>query len=306
MNERTWMAVALVSSTLAAGCGRERADPPARPREMAPASRSFPVKGVVREVDAPTGEVTIAHQEIPDFMPKMTMPFTVRDKALLRDVRPGDEVEGTLGVEYEGKDVKGMDLLDLAVTRRPPKAPPASFLPPAPGAEPLKPGEPVPDFAMTTQDGTPLRLSDLRGKVIVLTFIYTRCPQPEFCPAMDAKFAELARRISAVPGRADRVRLLSVSFDPEHDTPGVLAAHAARRGAKPPLWTFAVASREELGKVADAVGLTYIAGTREIDHNLRAALIGPDGRLERLEIGPGWAPTDLIKSIYPLATTPRQ
>ncbi len=125
----------------------------------------------------------------------------------------------------------------------------------------LEPGEPVPDFAMTTQDGKTLRLSDLRGKVVVLTFIYTRCPLPDFCPLMDGKFAELARTVAAVPGRAEQVRLLSVSFDPEHDTPEVLAKHAKLRGAKPPLWTFAVASHEELRKVAAPLGLTY--GPRE-------------------------------------------
>ena len=148
-----------------------------------------------------------------------------------------------------------------------------------PPATLLKPGEPVPDFAMTTQDGSTLRLSDLRGEVVVLTFIYTRCPMPEFCPAMDAKFAELARRISAAPGRSDRVRLLSVSFDPEHDTPEVLAAHAARRGARPPLWTFAAASHRSWPRSPGPLGLTYVPGTREIEHNLRAAVIGPDGRL---------------------------
>ena len=138
----------------------------------------------------------------------------------------------------------------------------------------------------------------MKGEVVVLTFIYTRCPSPEFCPATDAKFAEMARRIAAVPGRSEHVRLLSVSFDPENDTAEVLAAHALRRGAKPPLWTFAVASHEELAKVAGPLGLSYIPGTREIDHNLSTAVIGVEGRLELLEFGPKWAVTDLLKTIY--------
>jgi protein SCO1/2 len=142
-----------------------------------------------------------------------------------------------------------------------------------------------------------LRLSDLRGKVVALTFIYTRCPLPDFCPAMDAKFADLARRLSVVPGRADRVRLLSVSFDPEHDTPTVLAAHAGRRGAAPPLWTFAVASHEELGRVAGPLGLTVAPGSREISHNLRTAVIGPDGRLVRLEAGRGWDVPEVLRTV---------
>ncbi len=237
-------------------------------------------------------------------MPKMTMPFTVKDKPLLEDVRPGDEVEGPLRVTFDGDEVKD-DRPDGPGRHRARHVEPPPF-PVGAAPETLKPGELVPDFAVTTQEGRTLRLSDLRGEVVILTFIYTRCPLPEFCPAMDAKFADLARRISAVPAGPSRVRLLSVSFDPEHDTPEVLAAHAARRGAKPPLWTFAVASHEELAKVAGPLGLSYVPGTREIDHNLRTAVIGPDGRLARLEAGPGWSSADLLETVYALIRPARK
>ena len=300
MNRQAWVAAVMASMVLVVGCGRGASNPMTEAPKGAPTSKTFSLKGVVRKVDVASGEVTIAHEAIGGFMPKMTMPFQLKVRSLLEDVRPGDEVEGPLKVDYEGGEVKEMDLLDLTVTRAAPSSPLVASLPAAPAPEALKPGEFVPDFAVTTQEGATLRLSDLRGDVVVLTFIYTRCPSPEFCPAMDAKFAELARRISAVAGRSDRVRLLSVSFDPEHDTPGVLAAHAARRGAKPPLWTFAAASHEELGKIAGPLGLTYVAGTREIDHNLRAAVIGPDGRLALLEVGQKWSPADLLKAVYGL------
>jgi protein SCO1/2 len=286
---------------LASGCDRrDRASKPPPPAQAAPVGpKDFQVRGIVRKVDAASGEVTIAHEAIPGLMPRMTMPFFVKDKALLDDIRPGDEVEGPLRVTYRGANIDDIDLVDLTVTR-PAPPPTPSFLPAAPPPETLHPGEIVPDFAVTTQAGGNLRLSDLRGEVVVLTFIYTRCPMPEFCPAMDAKFAELARRLSAVPSRAAKVRLLSVSFDPAHDTPEVLAAHAARRGATPPLWTFAVASPEELAKVAGPLGLSYVPGTREIEHNLRAAVIGPDGKLARLEAGGGWTAADLLKTILSL------
>jgi protein SCO1/2 len=90
----------------------------------------------------------------------------------------------------------------------------------------LEKGDQVPDFAMTTQEGKPLKLSDLRGSVVALTFIYTRCPLPDYCPLMDRKFGELASRIGVIPERAKRIRLISLSFDPEHDTKEVLAKHA--------------------------------------------------------------------------------
>jgi protein SCO1/2 len=153
---------------------------------------------------------------------------------------------------------------------------------------------------MTTQDGSTLSLSDLRGKVVVLTFVYTRCPLPNFCPAMDQKFAQLFNMIKGVPQRADHVRLLSVSFDPEHDTPEALARHARLRGARPPLWTFAVASHAELSKVAPAVGLMYGPTPNEIMHNLTTSVIAPDGTLALRESGNAWKPEDLFKTVVGL------
>jgi protein SCO1/2 len=250
--------------------------------------------------------VTIRHDAIPGFMDGMTMPFTVANRGDLEDVQLGDEVEGTLRVTREGGEVTGYELTDLVVAR---PAPPPSMTLGLPGGraevaptpETLRPGDQVPDFRMTDQDGRTLTLSDLRGNVVALTFIYTRCPLPEFCPRIDSKFSALANRVSAVPGRSEHVRLLSVSFDPEHDTPAVLKAHATRLGARPPLWTFAVASHEELAKVARPLGLTYGPARGEVIHNLVVAVIDPEGRLVRLEIGAGareWEPADLLKSMY--------
>ena len=260
----------------------------------------------MREVEAESGLVTIRHEAIPGFMDAMTMPFDVKDREVLDDLRPGDEVEGTLRVVSERGVVKDYELVDLRVTRPAPapKMTPGPLRgdgPAAARAPVLEAGETVPDFAMTTQEGETLKLSDLRGKVVVLTFIYTRCPLPDFCPLMDRKFAELADRIGAVAGRAEHVRLLSVSFDPEHDTPEVLRKHAENLGARPPLWRFAVASHEELGKVAAPLGLTYGPAAEEIIHNLSTAVIDPQGRLVRLDVGAssrGWKSADLLKVIY--------
>jgi protein SCO1/2 len=239
------------------------------------------------------GVVSIDHEEIPGLMPAMLMDFRLDDPGLLDDVIPGDEVLGTLEVDRDGRGrVSRMDLVDLVVTR--PAPPPSSDEPPAYEPPPaLDPGDPVPDFEMTTQRGEPLRLSDLEGRYVVLTFIFTRCPQPEFCPLMDRKFADLARRLSRSAERAGRVRLLSISFDPEYDTPEVLASHARRVGAEPPLWTFAVADHDELSGVAAPLGLSYAPMTDQIRHSLSTALIGPDGRLVRLETGNAWEPEEL-------------
>jgi protein SCO1/2 len=128
-----------------------------------------------------------------------------------------------------------------------------------------------------------------------MTFIYTRCPLPDFCPLMDRKFADLARLLMARPERAEGVRLLSISFDPEHDTPEVLARHARTLDATGPLWTFAVASHEELTRVGPSLGLSYGPTPSQIIHTLSTAVIGPDGRLIRLEEGNRWRPEDLFR-----------
>ncbi len=284
------------------GCGGREPAPP----KVVVNTQDYHLVGIVRQVDAKTGLVTIRHEEIPGFMAAMTMPFTVKDLESLDDVRPGDEVEGVLKVEYEGKEVKDYRLTNLVVSR--PAVGPGLTLRFGPEGSALKatpkvlqPGDPVPDFTMTTQEGKSLRLSDLRGKVVGLTFIFTRCPLPDFCPKMDRKFADAANRLEAVPKRAGEVRLISLSFDPEHDTPEILRKHAATRGANPPVWSFAVATHPELGKVAPSLGLFYGPQGSEIIHNLVIAVIDPEGRLVRLESGNAarnWDTADLLKTMY--------
>ncbi len=274
---------------------------PAPPRE---GEQTFTLRGVVHAVDRSKNEVTIAHEAMPGFMGAMVMPFTVRDPAILDDVQVNDIVYGPMAVHFERGTIRDYRLEDLTVTGfATPKGgestpPTASFA----KSDPLKEGDIVPDFAVTTQEGQTLRLSDLRGKVVALTFIYTRCPLPDFCPAVDTKFAELTRLVTANSARSARVQLLSVSFDPKHDTPEVLRAHAARRGAAPP-WLFAVADTTELARVGPLLGLDYYPDRDEFAHNLATAVIGPDGRLVRLELGRKWTPADLARTM--IAAIPR-
>ncbi len=265
----------------------------------------YTLKGVVRSVDPEGGHVVIRHEAIPGFMGAMTMPFKPADESVLGLLRPGDEVEGVLHVERQDGAVRDYQLRDLKVAK--PAAPRPLVLDVSKGKVQLRQqpprlevGEAVPDFAMTGQDGKPSRLSDLRGKVVVLTFIYTRCPMPDFCPLMDRKFSDLAQRLSAFPNRAKDIRLISLSFDPENDTPEVLRKHAAIRGATAPLWTYAVASHEELARVAPRLGLFFGPGGQEIAHNLCTAIIDPRGKLARLEVGTQanrWDTADFLRTI---------
>jgi protein SCO1 len=294
----------LALGLLAAGCdsGRPTAATQGGVKKAAPPTKDYKLVGVVRRVDRESGEVAIRHEAIPGFMPAMTMPFDVKDKELLSELRAGDEVEGTLRVSGDHSELVALEVTKPAVALAGP--------PPGPAPRPpLAVGEEVPDFSMRTQDGEVLRLSDLRGKVVALTFIYTRCPVPDFCPLMDRKFAELAERVKALPGWPARVRLLSVSFDPEHDTPEVLARHARLKGAAPPLWTFAVASHDELRKVAGPLGLAYGPAGGEVIHNLVAAVVGPDGKLAWSatgRAGKAWQPAEAVRAMKPLVGQSRQ
>ncbi len=260
--------ITLSVGALLPACRQESPPNPAFPAAKAAVAR-YPLQGVVRAVDRANGIVSIRHDEIAGYMPAMTMPFRLAGAPILDDLRPGDKVRATLVVEGEESR-----LVDVEITEW---ADPAEAAANRPAVPRLEPGAAVPDFALTTQAGAPLNLSDLQGNIVVLTFIYTRCPLPDFCPAMDKRFAELARRVKLLGDDAARVRLLSISFDPEHDTPEILAKHARAVGAQPPLWTFAVASHSELAKIAPALGLAYGPGENEIIHTLTTAVIDPRG-----------------------------
>jgi protein SCO1 len=269
--------------------------------------KDYPLKGVVRKLSRESGHVTIQHEAIPGLMGAMTMPFSVKDRTVLNGLQPGDSVAATLRVREERGVVNDYDLLGLNVIKH---ASPHVDLAISKGTvsvgkrpRKLEIGEMVPDFAMTTQEGKVVKLAELRGNVVVLTFIYTRCPLPDFCPLMDRKFSDLSQRISTFPARAQHIRLISLSFDPEHDSPDILRKHAQIRGAVPPLWTYGVASHDELAKIAAPLGLFYEPGTNEIAHNLSTAVIDPQGKLARLEVGTQrnrWETTDLLKTIYSL------
>jgi protein SCO1/2 len=302
---------------LVAGCGHDRPDERAAPARSSASSNpareetvvtEYKLKGVVKRVETELEHVTIAHEAIPGFMDAMRMRFAYKDKSSLAALRPGDLVEGTLKVERALGAVRNYELSGLRVLQHAPAVPSVPDISrnkalAGPGHRLLEVGDPVPDFTMTNQDGQAVKLSDLRGHVVALTFIYTRCPLPDFCPLMDKKFAELAQRIAAFADRASQIRLISLSFDPEHDTPEVLKKHAQIRGAIPPLWTYAVASHAELAKIGGPVGLFYQPGDTEIAHNLCTAVIDRDGNLARLEIGTErnkWDSTDLRKTLYSL------
>jgi protein SCO1/2 len=270
-------AVALLLTVAALGC--------TRPRE-------YELRGQVLAVDTERGELTIRHDDIPGFMPGMTMPFKVADPGEMQGRVPGDLVRATLVVrETEAY---------LSRVERVGHSPLTEGDEPAAASPIAMPGDLAPDVRFVDQDGHERRLSDFRGSVVAVTFIYTRCPVPTFCPLMDRNFAAVQRELAATARPDRRAHLLSVSFDPEFDTPAVLGAHAARAGADKNRWSFVTGARTELEPFAKAFGVTMIrsdADEIEIIHNLRTAVIDPQGRIVTIFSGNEWTPTDLVRAM---------
>lgn len=254
--------------------------------------RRYPIAGQVIAVDAERREFTVKHGDIKGFMPGMTMPFRVPDAATVEAIRPGDLIAATLVV----RDTAG-HLEDVRKTGEAPL--PASAGNGRPAAM-LAPGDAVPDAAFVDQDGRTRALSDWRGQTLAVTFVYTRCPLPNFCPLMDRHFAAVQKAVAADPSLAKRVQLLSVSFDPAFDTPTVLTAHAGRAGADDRHWTYLTGEPAAIDAFAAGFGVTLFRGAEtadEIMHNLRTAVIDPGGRLATVLNGSDWTPAELLDAI---------
>ena len=232
------------------------------------------------------------HEDIPGFMPAMTMPYKVQDEALLEGKQAGDLVTATLVVE----EVAAY-LSTLTTTGRAPLDP-TDVGPAITDADLVKEGEVVPDHALVDHTGAPRPVGSLRGHRVALTFVYTRCPLPDFCPLMDRQFAEVQQELRKNPELAD-VRLVSATLDPEFDTPAVLSRHAKALGADPRIWHFVTGERDEVLAFAKRFGVIAEPGDANapVVHNLRTAVIDPQGRLVKAYSGSAWSPAELVADL---------
>jgi protein SCO1/2 len=257
--------------------------------------RVFQVTGIVTAplVD---GRVTVAHDEISGYMPAMTMPFTVGP-----DVRPtltaGDRVRFVLRVTEEASRAESFTVMGRAAAAGSAMTPGGTQL-----ASRLKKGDLVPPFALTTADDRPFTTGDLTGHVTAVTFIFTRCPVPEFCPLVVKRFQQVQREIERNAALAG-VRLLSVTLDPAFDTPQVLSAYASAKEADPARWQFATGSAEEISRFASAFAIHVERNGFLIDHTLATAVIGRDGRVVEIWRGNGWTAAEVVETLQRLSST---
>lgn len=257
-----------------------------------PEPKQYELKGQVLGLKPEAQEVLIKHEDIKGFMPGMTMPFRVADGKLLAGIAPGDLVTATLVVADTDAHLSAITKTGHAELEAPPLGASSGF-------ELLKDGETVPDQLLIDQDGKPRPMSAFRGHRVALTFTYTRCPMPDFCPLMDRHFQALQREIKKTPALAD-VRLITVSFDPQFDTPPVLKAHAQRLAADPLIWSFVTGDRDEVARFASRFGVTIERAEQnpiDITHNLRTAVIDTEGRVVNVHTGNDWMPADVLADL---------
>jgi protein SCO1 len=252
--------------------------------------RRYDLKGKVVMVEKEKRLVTITHEDVPGLMPAMTMPFTVPNQADLDYLAPEDQVNATLVV-----DGSQSWLENLFVTRMSGEAVAGASLPPE-----AKPGDEVPNYTLRNQDGKEIRLHNYRGKALLLTFIYTRCPLPEYCTLMSNNFAQIDRQLQQNSEVYARTHLLSISIDPKFDTPQVLRSYGAAHTERYEAETFAhweFASGDQVKDLAQFFGLRYFTENDQIMHGLKTVIVAPDGKVAKIYSDNTWKPEDVANEL---------
>ncbi len=270
--------------------------------QTAPASseaKRYPLKGKIVSVDKEKKKAKIDHEAIPGFMEAMTMDFPIKEDWVWENLTPGAEVRAELVVDSAADEPYWLEKIGIVAL-------------PIPGqtAPPINEnfaqiGKPVPDFKLTDQNGKPFTFKDYRGKAVAVTFIYRECPLPDYCIKMSQNFSDLANQLHDDAEAKERIRLLSISFDPERDTPEKLKQYGLGYLGKGPkadftIWHLAVGADKEVRNIADFFGLRYEVDQTDktqFNHSLRTAVIGPDGTVRKIFAGNEWTIDDLLREL---------
>lgn len=299
MNNKKTRPLILISIFLLAGTGFWSCR---RQPSRSPTEKRYDFKGKVIVVEKDKHTVTVAHDDIKGYMPGMTMPFMVKDDWAFDVLVPGDQVSAVYVV-----DGTQSWLEDLVITKE--GAAPAS---PVPGqAIEAKAGDDVPNYQLVNQDGKAIRIHDYKGKGLLLTFIFTRCQDPDQCTLMSSNFATVDQELQKQPELYGKTHLLSISFDPEYDTPKVLRSYGAAYTGRYTdetftHWEFASGSTDEVKGIAQFFGLRYYkdtqSGKEQVIHSLRTAVIGPDSKIIKVYRGNDWKPDEVLKDLQTLVS----
>jgi len=251
----------------------------------------YDFEGRVVSKVAETHTLVVDHGIIPGFMPAMTMPYPVASGVDISKVEAGDRIKARVVVR--GGDKYELDRVTVTDSSQRGKM--------TEDTGQLYPGEVIPDIPLTDQDGKAVRLSDFRGKTVLLTFIYTRCPMPNFCPRLSSLFAAVHKELAKDPKEYARTHLLSVSIDPKFDTPAVLHKYGLAYLSGDPKgfeqWSFTVPTEANLRKLAEAFALIYEEQDNQISHSMSTVVIDPKGRLIKEWTASDWTTPEALKEM---------
>jgi protein SCO1/2 len=263
-----------------------------------PNAKSYTAQGVVVQIAPDRGSVTIHHQNIPGYMMEMTMDFPVQNANELDGISHGDIITFTLVVNEKDDWVKNIHHVGGTAEITTNAMPTLHTL----NSE-LKSGDILPDYELTAEDGKHIHFADFRGKVVAFTFFYSRCPLPDYCPRMSNNFHETRKLILATTDAPTNWQFLSISFDPDFDTPEVLSNYGGvYRGGDADHWIFASASAKTLANLAPNLDLMIMRDGENItEHGLRTVVLDAQGRIFRQLDGNKWTPRELASAILEAA-----
>jgi protein SCO1/2 len=258
-----------------------------------PSPKRYSLKGTIISIDKNAGTANIDNEPIKGFMDAMVMPYAIKPASMLDQLQAGDSIAADVVVE---PDKYWLENVKVVAHSQSPGAKPASSLH-IPQA-----GDDVPDFKLVNQNGKQVSLRQYRGETLLLTLIYTRCPFPDFCPRVSHEFAEIDRAVRGDQAHYGKTHLLSISFDPAHDTPKVLRDYAfSCAGGKDAAlfnhWEFAAIPQSELPQFADYFALTYNEEGGLITHSLSTAIVSSDGKIYKWYHGADWQASDLLQDV---------
>jgi protein SCO1/2 len=281
------------------GCKHSDGGVPATPNgsEGAGELKTFPIRGKIVSVDGEKGSIVVDHEAVPGFMDAMTMSYKLKDPSIASELHPGDRITAKLLVRKVGDDFEGAMLDEIVVTAqaRPDYKPAMDYHVPSAG-------DAVPDFSLLNEDGHKIHLGQFKGQVLLLTFIYTRCPLADYCPRMNKNFAEIDRDLADDARIYKQTHLLSVSFDPQFDTPAILKSYGqsynggdARTFAH---WDFAAPPQNELSAMEQFFDVGVTPGdSGTLNHSLSTAVIGKDGKVIAWYPTNQWTPAEVLAQI---------
>jgi protein SCO1/2 len=285
--------ISLLCVALLAGC--HSSPPPISSASGAP-QKNFTIRGSVVSTNA--GQVTLDGENVPGFMEPMIMDYKLKDPSVVSELHPGDRITATILADHgpEGYTNVRLDNIVVIAQARPDYKPPVQYHVPAPG-------DTVPDFRLLNQSGRTIHLDQFKGKVVLLTFIYTRCPLADFCPRMSHNFADIDKALAVDPALYKQTHLLSISFDPGYDTPKVLRSYGGAytgryTNEKFTHWDFAAPFAKELPAVTQFFDVGVTPGdSKTLTHSLSTVLIGKDGKIVAWYPTNEWKPSDVLAEI---------